>query len=186
MEFAERWPLFANALFAAIFYLCAAMFHTYRCVDHKTHERCKNYYRGALALFAAGSMTPLIYYGLMCDPYWQAMWLREIWVICLLAVMIIVCKPKVANLSFHVVVCSIIPPLFFMFNKLEYTYIIAIVLYILAAVNQITRLPEIYVKRSCDILGASQQVSNMLFIVASMLQFWDNISMFHTRQLHPC
>ena len=100
--------------------------------------------------------------------------------------MIIMCKPEVANVSFHVVVGSIIPPLYVMFDKLEYTYIIAIVLYALAAVNQITRLPEIYVKRSCDILGASQQVSNTLFIVASMLQFCDNISMFHTRQLTPC
>ena len=82
-------------------------------------------------------------------------------------------------MSLHVVIGAIILPLYSQFDKLESTYIIAIVLYILAAVNQVTRLPEIYVKRSCDILGASQQVSNMLFIIASMLQFWENIRIFH-------
>ena len=93
--------------------------------------------------------------------------------------MIILCKPEVAKMSLHVVIGAIILPLYSQFDKLESTYIIAIVLYILAAVNQVTRLPEIYVKRSCDILGASQQVSNMLFIIASMLQFWENIRIFH-------
>ena len=77
----------------------SAYYHLFNCVNKQEYDRLVRFDYAGIACMIAGSATPPIYYGFMCQEmhFWQYLYLGQIWAFCITALLVVLIPEHVKS-----------------------------------------------------------------------------------------
>jgi adiponectin receptor len=163
--------------------------------------RLRRFDYAGISIMIAGSCTPALYLGFLCDELTPYRWgyLGSMWVLSFIAA-IITFFPDRTNATFRAVVFilagwSILPGIIHLRYYMEPEYLpsfpincwlIGGIVYALGAIIYAASIPERWFKRTFDLFGASHQIFHLMVLVGALLHIRASMLTYLTRVANPC
>jgi len=199
-----RWPIVVFLLSAFYCMFSSAVYHLLGCYSRRLHDSLLLLDYSGISVVQAGSFTPTVYYGFLCEPVLRWTYIVAGVSICTASFCIGIISGiwpspfwrMVRVAAYCTSACSALVPLahLMLYQRAGnpawepcFAYFVAMLAcYGTGIIFYISRFPERYYPGRFDLYFSSHQLWHAFVFAAPLIHFFGVAGHFHWRSLHPC